>query len=276
MTDFDRLVKQLGGNPNLKPGEIGISNVQNRNTQATAAASKPVAAAPVPNIPMFDAVSGAQGAHGKLAMPTSPNPTENRKILAGEWNAMNNGNIKYEERQYVTPDMMYKVGWNSQQDKKNLQGKIASTYTQGYYGDDFATTPGDARNGYMEISPIVSAKNILSPQAIEAYAKKLYASGDPLNADKKENGGLGIIVRYWDKAPSDENLDTYFSDLNAVKQADAAEYQKPKSTVTPTSAGKTNWVKLLGGTLLKGADEAVSGITSTVNNVLGEPAQEAW
>lgn len=45
MTDFERLVKQLGGNPNLKPGEIGISDVQSQNTKTAAANKAAVAAA---------------------------------------------------------------------------------------------------------------------------------------------------------------------------------------------------------------------------------------
>ena len=46
MTDFERLVKQLGGNTELKPGDVGISNVQARNAQTAAAASKSAAVTP--------------------------------------------------------------------------------------------------------------------------------------------------------------------------------------------------------------------------------------
>ena len=61
-----------------------------------------------------------------------------------------------------------------------------------------------------------------------------------------------------------------------ARNAQTAAAASKSAAVTPASTGKTNWAKLLGGTLLKGADEAVSGITSTVNNVIGEPAQEVW
>jgi len=65
------------------------------------------------------------------------------------------------------------------------------------------------------------------------------------------------------------------SDVQTRNAQTAAAASKP-AAVTSASTGKTNWAKLLGGTLLKGADEAVSGVTSTVNNVIGEPAQEVW
>lgn len=146
--------------------------------------------------------------------------------LSDKWNALNNGNVDYNKRKVLSGQDVLSAGY----DGVNPED-IVTTLTHGFYGSDFDSTSKPMANSYIEITPILDDGSILSPNALEAYVQKLFQSDNILEADKVLNGGLGLVVNFWDHNPTDAEFDTYFDGLDEVKQAHADAFESASGDV---------------------------------------------
>lgn len=111
------------------------------------------------------------------------------------------GNVDLDDRKIISPEEMRKAGW------KEFDGDYATLFSSTF-------TAGDKTKGYdyqsdknmvIDVTPILPNGEVLSPTGLEDYVGKIIASGDVLNADKTENGGLGLVLKVSDV--KDGNLD---------------------------------------------------------------------
>lgn len=180
--------------------------------------------------------------NGQAVSASNAGVTESYKELSKEldnwadkWNALNNGNVDYHNRKVLSASDLIHAGWNSTKDLQNLEGADGvTTYSRGYYGRDFTGSKKKFADTYVEVTPILSNGEILSPEALDAYMERIFNSSDLLKADKIENGGKGIIMSLWDD-PSDSTLDSYFSALEDVKNAHLDTWQQMQTVTTQQS-----------------------------------------
>ena len=105
------------------------------------------------------------------------------------------GNVDLAARKKISAEAMQAAGWKE--------------FTDGYatlFSSTFSA--GDKSKGYdyqykknvvVDITPITKDGEVLSPEGLEDYMNKLVGSGkDILEADKTENGGLGLVLRVAD------------------------------------------------------------------------------
>ena len=131
---------------------------------------------------------------------------------ADDWNAMNNGNVDYHKRPWVTASQMFNAGWNSQRDHELLDDADGiNTYSQGYLGADFRNDGCHQNNleKYIEVTPILDSGEILSPQELEDYVWEIFQKPNILSADKPSNGGYGIIVSVFDNPQTGYHYEAY-------------------------------------------------------------------
>ena len=176
---------------------------------------------------------------------------------ASAWNKLNNGNVDYRKRNVFTGADLIKAGWNSAKDLENLRGANGvTTYTQGFYGEDFeGSSHKNNLKKYIEITPILDNGTILSPSALESYVENIFKSADVLSADKVANGGKGLIVSIWDD-PSDEELNSYFDNLQDIKDAHLDAYNDLQEQVKNSS--------------ITSAEDVYRGILAKLDNMIAD------
>lgn len=132
----------------------------------------------------------------KIAMLRTEIEQLNRK-----YNSKVNGNVDYTYRPYIKPEQMIEAGWT------DFDGDVATTYSSYYEIED-----SNGRPVYIDITPILNNKEILSPDELDKYVDGLNGSANVIKADSKK-----IVIAY----SYDENKfnDEYYDELAEIKEA---------------------------------------------------------
>ena len=193
-------------------------------------------------------------------------------------NSMINGNIDYNKRKYITGRDMKNAGWTRPEDKDLSDDDNVTTYTIGYYGDDFDTSNPKNKEKYIELSPIRNDGTVMSPQETERYAQQLLASSDMKAADRSANGTL---FNTWDN-PTDAELDQFESKYAVLKQKQSdihnrqQEYKKENAVASASKAApaqKTaNYINAFQNQKESGFERAQDIISSGASTLFGGAA----
>ena len=198
--------------------------------------------------------------------------------VGGQINSMINGNIDYNKRKYITGRDMKNAGWTRPADKDLSDSDNVTTYTVGYYGNDFDTTNPKNKAKYIELSPIRNDGTVMSPQETERYAQQLLASSDMKAADRSANGTL---FNTWDN-PTDAELDQFESKYAVLKQKQAdmhnrqQRYKKESAAASASKAApaqKTaNYINAFQNQKESGFERAADIISSGASTLFGGAA----
>ena len=130
------------------------------------------------------------------------------------------GNVDLANRPVISPEVMRSSGW------KDFDGSYATLFSSTFSAGNGAKYDYQYdQDVVIDITPILSNGEVLSPQALEEYVQDLIESDmDLLEADKIENGGLGLVLRVGDIENGDidgainkaEEWTTKLHDMQAV------------------------------------------------------------
>lgn len=117
----------------------------------------------------------------------------NYQKIAEEMLQFQKGNVDLLNRPIILPEKMEKAGWGDVGD--GYATLFSSTYTAGR-GDEFDYEYD--KDIVIDVTPILANGDVLSPEALEDYVYELMGSDNILEADKVENGGLGLVLNLSD------------------------------------------------------------------------------
>lgn len=187
--------------------------------------------------------------------------------LSDEYNSLVNGNVDYNKRPIVAPEVMRKSGWD------DFDGDVATTY-------DIDYTVGDAsgKEYMVKVTPILENGEVLSPEELDDYINNVLSGTNNILAADKDN--LVINIEPYISDDQFSSLDEQLGDIKnehwilTQKYADsinASPYTVTiDSMVNPETASETdeqlnNLAKDRTSTIY------VNTVNSTDNNVGGGP-----